>query len=146
MEIAQQPQQGTFRFAEFEFNAAKDELCLWQTGQIEKLEPQVSQLLAMLINNAQQVISKEHIQTALWPNTIVEQNSLYQLLTKLRKLLNDSSRSPKFIKTVPKKGYCFIAEVELIKDQPSMVKTIERTRKIHPLVAVLPILIVCFSV
>lgn len=146
MEIAQQPQQGTFRFAEFEFNAAKDELCLWQTGQIEKLEPQVSQLLAMLINNAQQVISKEHIQTALWPNTIVEQNSLYQLLTKLRKLLNDSSRNPKFIKTVPKKGYCFIAEVELIKDQPSMVKTIERTRKIHPLVAVLPILIVCFSV
>ena len=67
--------------------------------------------MALLVQNQEQVLSKEFLQKTLWPNTVVEQNSLYQVLTKLRKLLNDSSRKPKFIKTVPKKGYCFIATV-----------------------------------
>ena len=147
MENTQTSQSSKFRFAQFEFNAAKDELRLWQTGEIEKLEPQISQLLSLLVTNAQQVISKEHIQTTLWPNTIVEQNSLYQLLTKLRKLLGDSSKSPKFIKTVPKKGYCFIADVTEITEEIGItIQRIESSSKISPLFIALPILIVCFSV
>ncbi len=100
-----------YYFDGFAFDVEADELIVAQTQQRHKLEPQVSQLLTLLVQNQDQVLSKELLQQTLWPNTIVEQNSLYQVLAKLRKLLNDSSRSPKYIKTIPKKGYCFIAEV-----------------------------------
>ena len=63
------------------------------------------------MQSQEQVLSKAFLLKTLWPNTIVEQNNLYQVLAKLRKLLNDSSRNPKYIKTIPKKGYCFIAQV-----------------------------------
>ncbi len=110
--------QENYYFDGFAFYAQTDELVVEQTQQKIKLEPQVSQLLTLLVQNQEQVLSKEFLQQTLWPNTVVEQNSLYQVLTKLRKLLNDSSRSPKYIKTVPKKGYCFIAEVSIAA--PSM--------------------------
>ena len=103
--------QERYYFEGFVFYAETDELMAEQTQQKVKLEPQVSQLLTLLVQNQNQVLSKEFLQQTLWPNTVVEQNSLYQVLTKLRKLLNDSSRNPKYIKTVPKKGYCFIAAV-----------------------------------
>jgi DNA-binding winged helix-turn-helix (wHTH) protein len=105
------PIQENYYFDGFAFYAQTDELVVEQSQQKIKLEPQISQLLTLLVKNQDQVLSKEFLQQALWPNTVVEQNSLYQVLTKLRKLLKDSSRSPKYIKTVPKKGYCFIAEV-----------------------------------
>ena len=146
METAQKQDIMQYQFAHFEFNASNDELRNIETRHVEKLEPQVSQLLLMLLSNAGEVISKEHIQTTLWPNTIVEQNSLYQLLTKLRKLLNDSSRSPKFIKTVPKKGYCFIADAIPVAATTQQPKIISQSKKLHPITFVLPILIVCFSV
>lgn len=96
-------------FGDFHFVAGKDSLTHLPTGQQDKLEPKVAQLLLLLIRQQGQVLSQEALQQALWPDTIVEQNSLYQLLTKLRRLLRDASRAPQYIKTVPKKGYCFIA-------------------------------------
>jgi DNA-binding winged helix-turn-helix (wHTH) protein len=100
-----------FSFEGFIFNVEADELFAENTQKIYKLEPQVSQLLSLFVQNKDQVLTKAFLQQELWPNTVVEQNSLYQVLAKLRKLLSDSSRAPKYIKTIPKKGYCFIAEV-----------------------------------
>lgn len=100
-----------FYFEGFTFNVDTDELFAEQSQYTHKLEPQVSRLLSLLVQNQEQVLTKDFLQQELWPNTVVEQNSLYQVLAKLRKLLNDSSRTPKFIKTIPKKGYCFIAKV-----------------------------------
>lgn len=86
-----------------------------------KLEPKVAELLLLLLRHAGELVSQEQLQQALWPDTIVEQNSLYQLLTKLRRLLQDPSRQPHYIKTVPKKGYCWIATVSAIPNATSAV-------------------------
>lgn len=105
-----------YEFGEFRFEPAHDVLHDHATGRTYKLEPKVAELLALLLQHAGQVVEQEHLQQALWPHLVVEQNSLYQLLTKLRRLLNDASRQPKYIKTVPKKGYCWIAPVRQVTD------------------------------
>ena len=112
-----------FSFEGFIFNVEADELFAENTQKIYKLEPQVSRLLTLLVQNKDQVLTKAFLQQELWPNTVVEQNSLYQVLGKLRKLLNDSSRAPKYIKTIPKKGYCFIAEVSSSSSKSSPIKS-----------------------
>lgn len=111
-----------YQFAGYRFDPGRDELCLLPAAQTAaaltaeplKLEPKVAQLLGCFLSQPQQVLSQEQLQQQLWPDTIVEQNSLYQLLTKLRRLLQDQSRQPRFIRTVPKKGYYWIAPVQAI--------------------------------
>lgn len=100
-----------WRFGDFEFQPAQDLLLHLPDGATSKLEPKVAELLQLLLQNPGEVLSQEFFQQRLWPELVVEQNSLYQLLTKLRRLLNDASRQPRYIKTIPKKGYCFIAAV-----------------------------------
>lgn len=100
-----------WRFADFEFQPAQDLLLYVPDGTTSKLEPKVAELLLLFLQQPGEVLSQDLLQQSLWPNLVVEQNSLYQLLTKLRKLLNDASRQPRYIRTIPKKGYCFIAPV-----------------------------------
>lgn len=100
-----------WRFADFEFQPAQDLLLYVPDGSTSKLEPKVAELLLLFLQQPGEVLSQDFLQQSLWPHLVVEQNSLYQLLTKLRKLLDDASRQPRYIKTVPKKGYCFIAPV-----------------------------------
>jgi DNA-binding winged helix-turn-helix (wHTH) protein len=108
-----------WRFGHFEFRPAQDLLLQLPDGAASKLEPKVAELLLLFVQQPGVVLSQELLQQSLWPNLVVEQNSLYQLLTKLRKLLNDASRQPRYIKTIPKKGYCFIAEVVMSTDMPA---------------------------
>jgi DNA-binding winged helix-turn-helix (wHTH) protein len=108
-----------WRFGHFEFRPAQDLLRQLPDGAASKLEPKVAELLRLFVQQPGVVLSQELLQQSLWPNLVVEQNSLYQLLTKLRKLLNDASRQPHYIRTVPKKGYCFIAEVVMSADMPA---------------------------
>lgn len=103
---------GRYLFGDFCFEPARDVLVHRQHGTEHKLEPKVAELLCLLLQHAGQVVEQDRLQQSLWPNLVVEQNSLYQLLTKLRRLLDDSTRQPTYIKTVPKKGYCWIAAVQ----------------------------------
>ena len=100
-----------WRFGDFEFQPAQDVLLYVPDGTTSKLEPKVAELLLLFLQQPGEVLSQDFLQQQLWPHLVVEQNSLYQLLTKLRKLLDDASRQPRYIKTIPKKGYCFIAAV-----------------------------------
>lgn len=103
-----------YRFGDFEFSPGHDVLWHQPTQSEQKLEPKVAELLSVLLTQAGRVVEQEQLQQALWPSIVVEQNSLYQLLTKLRRVLDDSTRQPKYIKTVPKKGYCWIATVTTV--------------------------------
>ncbi|MCF2860417.1 winged helix-turn-helix domain-containing protein [Pseudoalteromonas sp. SMS1] len=102
-----------FGFLHWYFDSEKDELWNGETNSVSKLEPQVARLLTILLTQQGLVISRAALNEALWPNTIVEANSLYQLLTKLRKELKDNARSPIYIKTVPKKGYLFLPDIKI---------------------------------
>jgi DNA-binding winged helix-turn-helix (wHTH) protein len=90
------PEQGTIRYCDEEIH----------------LEHQQSTLLELLIKHHGRHVTREQISTEIWQGVIVEDNTISKAITRLRKVLNDNAKSPKFIKTVPKKGYQFIAEFE----------------------------------
>ncbi|WDD99398.1 winged helix-turn-helix domain-containing protein [Thalassomonas actiniarum] len=101
-----------YRFLHWEFDCLQDSLRHIDEQASQKLEPQVAALLLLLIENREKVLSKEELSRALWPDTVVEENSVYQLLTKLRKVLRDPPKQAQIIKTFPKKGYRLICEVK----------------------------------
>ncbi|QFI36521.1 hypothetical protein FR932_01105 [Moritella marina ATCC 15381] len=84
--------------------------------QIQKIEPQLIQLLLLLVSAQGNIVSRERIFEAVWPNMVVTQNSLNQSISKLRKLLGDNSKSPEMIITNPRKGYSFIGLVSFPED------------------------------
>lgn len=100
------------RFSDFELDLASGELR--KRGIRRKLAPQPFEVLALLLEQPGEVVSREAIQQRLWPDdTFVQFDlSLNAAVRKLRRTLGDSSDSPRFIETLPKRGYRFIAEVE----------------------------------
>lgn len=87
-------------------------------GEREKrLEPKVISLLVLLAENSGEVVTRQTITTQLWPDVIVGDEVISQLIYSLRNALGDDAKSPKFIKTIPKKGYCFIPKVALVITQ-----------------------------
>jgi len=81
-------------------------------GMRIRLEEQPFQILEMLLDRAGQVVTRKSLREKLWPNTIVGyEHSLNTAVNKLRELLGDSAQSPRFIETVPRVGYRFIAPV-----------------------------------
>src|SRR5690606_34218402 len=70
-------------------------------------------LLTVLIRNRGEILAKERLLDEVWGETFVEEGNLSYNIRQLRMLLGDSAREPKFIETVPKAGYKFIAPVEV---------------------------------
>ena len=102
-----------YYFLDWQFEPRQDCLKHLSNGTRHKLEPQVTALLLLLIENKHLILSKEELNQRLWPEAVVDVNSVYQLLTKLRRLLDDSPKQASIIKTFPKKGYQFIAQVRI---------------------------------
>src|ERR1043165_4251338 len=79
-----------------------------------KLQDQPFRILSILLQHPGEIISREELRNRLWPDgTFVEfDGSLNTALMKLRAALNDDPENPRFVETVPKKGYRFIAPVQ----------------------------------
>jgi DNA-binding winged helix-turn-helix (wHTH) protein/tetratricopeptide (TPR) repeat protein len=90
------------------------------TGELRKrgrkvpLQDQPFQVLALLLRHPGEIIAREELQRALWPaDTFVEfEHGVNTAIKKLRQALGDSADNPRFIETLPRKGYRFIAPVE----------------------------------
>jgi TolB-like protein/DNA-binding winged helix-turn-helix (wHTH) protein/Tfp pilus assembly protein PilF len=76
-----------------------------------RLEPKVMAVLSHLAQNAGAVVSKDCLLQAVWPDTFVTDQVLKVSISELRKALGDDAREPRFINTIPKKGYQLIAPV-----------------------------------
>src|SRR5262245_34527204 len=76
------------------------------------LPPKVFDTLLILIENRGHLVTKEALMASLWPDTFVEEGNLTFNIKELRRLLGDDARKPRFIETMPRRGYCFIAPVE----------------------------------
>lgn len=103
----------TARFGAFE--AALDAGELRKHGLRVKLSEQPFQILAMLLARPGEIVSREELRELLWPSdTFVDfDHGLNNAVMKLREVLGDSSEHPRFIETLPRRGYRFIAPVEL---------------------------------
>ena len=102
-----QPQR--IRFGLYEFNPATNELR--REGNPVRLAAQPAQVLGVLLSHAGEVVTRETLRQAVWGNdTFVDFDSgLNFCITQIRSALGDSADSPRFVKTVPKRGYQFIA-------------------------------------
>jgi DNA-binding winged helix-turn-helix (wHTH) protein/Flp pilus assembly protein TadD len=88
------------------------------------LTPKLLDLLFFLLEHAGELVTKEQLLDALWPGANVTENALAQAMSELREAIGDDAGSPRFIKTVARRGYRFIAPVERIEpgraDQPDV--------------------------
>jgi|GEM_PF-389366 DNA-binding winged helix-turn-helix (wHTH) protein/TolB-like protein/Tfp pilus assembly protein PilF len=100
----------SLEFGPFFFNP--QERILLRQGQVVSLAPMVFDLLQYLIERHHQLCSKEELIRHLWPDTIVGENSLLQIIYLLRRSLGDESGAPRYILTVPRHGYRFVAELK----------------------------------
>ncbi|MGH9547706.1 MAG: tetratricopeptide repeat protein [Terriglobales bacterium] len=101
-----------YRFGLFEANLQSGELT--RKGVRVKLQEQPFQLLILLLENAGDVVSRDAVRQRLWSgNTFVDFDaSLTVAIGKLREALGDSAENPRFIETIPRRGYRFIAPVK----------------------------------
>jgi len=84
------------------------------------LAPKVFDTLVLLVENQGRLIPKEEFFKALWPNSVVEEQALAHNISQLRKALRDPAEDPRFIETVPKRGYRFIAPVRATGEPPAV--------------------------
>ena len=112
------PLKRSYRFGLFEADPVSGELL--RLGVRVRLQDQPFRLLCLLLERAGELVTREELRQALWPaDTYVEfDGSLGAALKKLRSALGDSSENPIFIETLPKRGYRFLAPVN-VKETPS---------------------------
>src|SRR5580765_1185095 len=100
------------RFGVFEAEPRSGELR--KHGVRVRLRDQSFQVLVLLLERPGQIVTREELQRRLWPaDTFVDfDRGLNKAVNRLRETLGDSAESPRFIETLPKRGYRFIAPVE----------------------------------
>jgi DNA-binding winged helix-turn-helix (wHTH) protein/TolB-like protein len=101
----------TYRFGLFEFDSGSGELR--KSGRPVALEPQPSRALAVLLARADQLVTRDELKDAVWgKETHVDfDRGLAYCISQIRAALGDAGDSPRFVQTIPKKGYRFIAPV-----------------------------------
>jgi DNA-binding winged helix-turn-helix (wHTH) protein/tetratricopeptide (TPR) repeat protein len=92
-----------------EFTVDLDRGCLWRGAEELKLRPKVFEALSYLVLNNNRLVTKDELIKTIWTDTFVTDDSLVQCLVELRRALGDEA--PACIKTVPRRGYIFTAEV-----------------------------------
>src|SRR5262245_37794131 len=97
------------RFGAFEINDQSGELR--KNGMRMRLSGQPLQVLAVLVERAGEVVTRDELRSKLWPaDTFVDfDHGLNNAVARIREVLDDSSEAPRYVETVPRRGYCFIA-------------------------------------
>jgi len=98
------------RFATFEVDLRSEEL---RKGGVKlRLTGQPFQVLAILLERPGEVVTRDELQKRLWPDTFVDvDHNLNTAINKIREALGDSSENPRFVETLPRRGYRFIAPI-----------------------------------
>lgn len=88
-----------------------------KTEQIQLIDHKVMSLLLYFVERHDQVISRDELLSQLWSSQYVSDDVLNVAISNLRKHLQDSSRQPKYIKTIPRQGYQWLVVVEKIETE-----------------------------
>src|SRR3984957_2536478 len=119
--------RGRLRFGVFELDLRSGELR--KHGLRVRLQEQPFRLLEMLLERPGEVVTREELQKRLWPaDTFVDfDHGLNKAINKIREALGDSAESPRFVETVSRRGYRFLAEVK-DADAPSVLRSASATQ------------------
>ncbi len=122
-----------YEFGTFRLDAT--ERLLLCGGRVVPLTPKTFDLLLALVSQPNRLLTKEELLRAVWPDTVVEESNLTTNIAQIRKALGEGENGLRFIETVPKRGYRFVAEVREVgeetrlqaKGQTSRVMTARET-------------------
>lgn len=136
MKNANHPASGRISFGVFEADLSAGEL--YRSGFRVRLQSQPFKLLAILLQHAGEVVTRETLQLELWgtDTTVDFDHSLGIAVNKLREALGDSAENPRFVETLAKRGYRFMAPVkvaEVVAEQQVPVAPPQSARlRLHP--------------
>lgn len=106
------------RFGPFEVDLATGEI--WQDGLPLKLAPQPFRVLAVMVRRPGALVTRDDLRSELWPDgtTVEFDQGVNYCIRQLRMALGDDAREPRYIETVPKRGYRFLADVAAQPEEP----------------------------
>ena len=93
------------------FRLDPEHACLWCAAQAIPLPPKIFAVLHYLVTHPDRLVSKDELLDAVWPETAVSDAVVRVAIGALRKVLGDTAQTPRFIATVPRRGYRFLASV-----------------------------------
>ncbi len=108
------PKETRYRFGPFELNTGEESLA--RNGTRVRVQDLPYRLLVMLLERPGEIVTREEVRLRLWPeNTFVEfDNSLGVAVRKVRDALNDDTEAPRYVETIPRRGYRFVAPVTVL--------------------------------
>ncbi len=121
-----------YRFDKFELLPESEELR--KLGTRIHLPPQPFRVLLLLIQRAGEIVTRSEIQEALWGSEIFVdyEQGINSAIRRIRFALNDHAETPRFLQTLPRRGYCFVAPVERIEPMPPLPPTrVEPVPELH---------------
>lgn len=95
---------------------------LLHKGEALPLTPKVFDVLAVLVENSGHLLEREELLSAVWADSFVEEANITVSISALRKALGEDENGNKYIETVPKRGYRFIADVKIVDGEPNKLK------------------------
>jgi DNA-binding winged helix-turn-helix (wHTH) protein/TolB-like protein/Flp pilus assembly protein TadD len=110
-----------YEFDAFRLDAGRH--LLLRDGQSVNLAPRAFNLLLALIRRRGEVLAKDELMRALWPDSVVEENNLTVIISALRKALGENPQQHRYIVTIPGRGYSFVAEVKEVGATPPETDT-----------------------
>src|SRR5687768_13246215 len=108
----------TYEFGDFRLDAARRLLLLKSGARALPLTSRAFDTLLYLVEHPGKLLSKATLIGAIWPDVVVEENSLNQNISLLRRVLGEHPGEYRFIVTEPGRGYRFVAEVRTINESP----------------------------
>ena len=113
-----------YEFGDFALDLGRQRLLRRQTGEAIPLTAKVFDTLAYLVEHAGETLDKEVLLRSIWPGVIVEENSLTQNISTLRQVLGETRGENRYIATISRKGYRFVANVTRAAE-PATATTLE---------------------
>jgi len=104
-----------YAFGDFVLERSQQRVRRRDGGALD-LPPRLFSALLLFVENAGELLDKDALMRALWPGLVVEENSLSQVISGLRRALADDSHDSRYIQTVPRRGFRFIAPVTALPD------------------------------
>ncbi len=114
----------TSPFSILGFRVEPARLVISRSGRETRLESKAMGVLLYLVEHAGEVVSREELESQLWPGRIVTEDAVTNAIGKLRKAFSDDARNPRLIETIPKTGYRLIAPVSPVTSEEAEIASV----------------------